>query len=760
MSSAPEQRVTAKNVTLENCDREQIQYSNAVQPHAVLLVIDKNSHVILQASANAHQLERGTARDLIGRPLQDIFDTEQYSRFAESAAKLKPAAAPRHLFSASVAGEVRDVFGHCIDGCMILELERQGPHVDLAQSQLYRELRSGIAQLNASTTVVEFLEEAVHVIAKCTGFERVMAYRFHPDGSGEVVAETVHKGLERYLGLHYPAADIPKPARRLFSLTWLRHLPDVSYQPIPIIPEINSASNDTVDLSYAFSRSVSAMYTEYLKNMGVKATLVLTLFKADKLWGLISCMHHSAPRHLNIEVRGICEMLAQTISLLMSAKEDAEFASYRAALSACLERLTNQLALRPSIVEALTTGDATLLDAIDACGAAILLDSEVTLLGRTPVKKDVERLADQIAIKVQNTWSSDMLTTDCELTERAATLISGVLATRIGHTETDLLLWFRPEYRETVSWAGDPSKPVVRGLGREARLNPNGSFDVWRSEVRARAKPWLDCEIDFASKLGRGILEVVIERARTFAKLNQDLSRSNRELEEFVYTASHDLKTPLRGIASYAQILQRSANARLDEPNRDRIENILKLTKRMDSVIEGLLRYSELGHASLTREDVDLNEVCQHVQEMLAVEIQRKGAELRIPRALPRVQCDVRWVEQILLNLIGNGLKYNDNERPWVEIGYQNRPGTTPARRVAPPVFYVRDNGIGIAQENTGAIFRLFHRLHSQDTFGGGTGLGLSIVARAVERHEGRLWLESEVGTGTTFFFTLSAETK
>ncbi|HVW11269.1 MAG TPA: ATP-binding protein [Bryobacteraceae bacterium] len=754
MRGSAEERITSRNVDLSNCDREQIQFSNAVQPHCVLLAMDPATWRILQVSGNADELGFGPARDLPGRRLQDVFTPSDYQCVSDAARKLRYPAPPLHIGSSTLGGQTRDLFIHINNGSLFLEAERQGAHPGVAQKQLYDELRNGIAQLNASTSVVGFLDQAVHVIARCTGFERVMAYRFHGDGSGEVVAEAVHQGLERYLGLHYPAADIPKPARRLFALTWLRHLPDVNYQPVPLIPEINPVTSDLADLSYVFSRSVSVMYTEYLRNMGVKATMVLTLFKGGKLWGLISCMQHSAPRHLNIEVRAVCEMLAQTSSLLMSAKEDAEFAKYRESLSHSLEALVHQLGLRTSTAEALSSPKVNLLSAMDASGAAIFLGETITLLGQTPSQSAVQALAAAIASKVQPVWSSDLATRDVAMDDETASRASGILATRIGQFDTDLVIWFRPEYRQTVAWAGDPEKLVVRAPGREARLNPNGSFDVWRTEVRGRSKPWLECELDFASRLGRVILEVVVQRSREMARLNQDLSRSNRELEEFVYTASHDLKSPLRGIATYAQMVLRTA-ADLPSVNRERLQSIVQLANRMDGVIEGLLRYSELGHAVIRREDVDLNEVCEQIIELLRVDIESTRTEIRIPRRLPILRCDLRWVTQILLNLMANGIKYNDKEKRTLEIGYLVPPASTVTGRTGPGILYVKDNGIGIAPDDRDAVLRLFHRLHADQKYGAGTGLGLSIVARSVERHNGRLWIESTVGEGSTFFFTL-----
>ena len=157
-----------------------------------------------------------------------------------------------------------------------------------------------------------------------TGYDRVMAYKFAEDGSGQVVAEAKREDLEPYLGLHYPATDIPAPARRMFGLSWLRHLPDVNYVPAQLIPENHPVTGRPIDMSFAMLRSVSVMYSGYLKNMGVHSTMVMPLMKEGQLWGLISAMHHNGPRHVPYEARMAAEFLAHMLSLLMAAKEDAE----------------------------------------------------------------------------------------------------------------------------------------------------------------------------------------------------------------------------------------------------------------------------------------------------------------------------------------------------------------------------------------------------------------------------------------------------
>jgi light-regulated signal transduction histidine kinase (bacteriophytochrome) len=242
---------------------------------------------------------------------------------------------------------------------------------------------------------------------------------------------------------------------------------------------------------------------------------------------------------------------------------------------------------------------------------------------------------------------------------------------------------------------------------------------------------------------------VVLRRVEEVAALNRQLARSNQELDAFTYIASHDLREPLRGIHNYATMLQEDYADRLDEEATGRLETLTRLTRRMDGLIESLFEYSRIGRVDLKVEPTDLQRVLEDVLDTLALQIRAAGLEVRVPRPLPTVPCDALRAGQVFQNLIHNALKYNERADKWVEIGW--REGT-------PAALYVRDNGIGIPEQHREVIFRIYKRLHPRDRFGGGTGVGLTIVRRIVERHGGRVWLESEPGEGTTFFFTLEPE--
>jgi signal transduction histidine kinase len=241
----------------------------------------------------------------------------------------------------------------------------------------------------------------------------------------------------------------------------------------------------------------------------------------------------------------------------------------------------------------------------------------------------------------------------------------------------------------------------------------------------------------------------VQERTVELERRNEELHQSNKELDDFAYIASHDLKEPLRGIHNFSTFLLEDYSDKLDDDGRSKLETLTRLTRRMETLIDSLLHFSRLGRVDLAIDRVDLNAIVGEVVDSLGINLEEAGVEVRVPRPLPAVQADRARVGEIFHNLIINAMKYNDKAEKWIEVGYQEDGGG------APPVFHVRDNGIGIPEKHFESVFRIFKRLHGRDKFGGGTGAGLTIVKKIIERHNGKIWVESTHGLGTTFYFTL-----
>ena len=324
---------------------------------------------------------------------------------------------------------------------------------------------------------------------------------------------------------------------------------------------------------------------------------------------------------------------------------------------------------------------------------------------------------------------------------------------------------------EELAWAaatvrdyGDYSVRVPRRRQRDELGELVSGFNRMLEQIQHRdaelqaAKEALEGRVEERTRALAGELR---ERSRAEAELerkNLDLEASNRELDDFAYVASHDLKEPLRGIHNYAGFLLEDYSEQLDDAGRDKLQTLMRLTGRMESLIDTLLHYSRVGRVDLAVKNVNLSEVVADLLDSLRPALAEAGADVRVVTELPTVRADRARVDEVFRDLVVNGVKYNESATPTVEIGALP-PGTAAGGDSPPaeagPIFFVRDNGIGIPARHQRVIFDIFKRLHGRDAYGGGTGAGLTIVKKVVERHGGRIWLESAPGEGTTFYFTL-----
>ncbi|MBM4201416.1 MAG: GAF domain-containing protein, partial [Gammaproteobacteria bacterium] len=425
---------TVPAVDLSNCDREQIQLCGAIQPHAALLVLQETALTVLQASSNVEALLGVPLDGLLGQPVSAVLgDTGAEALRAQLRREDLNDGLPHLLTLPRLARREAafHLFGHRNPDVLLLEFEPAALPDPGSPPEVHTAVRGTLHRLQHAPSLQAFLELAVDEIRAFTGFDRVMAYRFAADGSGQVIAESLAQGLEPYLGLHYPASDIPEPARRLFRLNWVRHLPDVDYVPVPLVPELNPLTSAPVDLSYSFSRSVSVMYTGYLRNMGVRATLVMTLLNAGEVWGLISCMHHRSPKRVSFETRLAAEFVAHMVSLLLSEKETIEHQAYRARLGDAVDALLAAMSRAATLHEALAGAEPNLLAAIDATGAAVVTDDRVSLLGATPSEAEVRALADWLAERGESRFASHALSDDYPPAGACLESCAGLLAIRL-----------------------------------------------------------------------------------------------------------------------------------------------------------------------------------------------------------------------------------------------------------------------------------------------------------------------------------------
>jgi len=643
--------------------------------------------------------------------------------------------------SASTA-QAFELFAHRRHKQLIIELECVAEEDGVALSSLYGEVRRCMARFQATRSVREFLETAAQQLRQLTGFDRVHVYQFLDDRSGLVRAESNSDGLTPYIGLRFPASDVPEPARQLLSQMWIRYLPDAAYQAIPLLPELNPLTAEALDLGHALLRSTSPMCNRFYLNMGVRSTLTLTLLKNGKLWGFIAC-HHSTPKVVAHEIREACESLAHMVSLLMTAKEDAEEKGDVIAVKANVERLIEAMTREDLYHLGLIRSEQVLLDCVEARGAAIVVGEGMTLLGHTPNEAQIDGLAKWLASR-DELFATDCLPQQYPKADAFRELASGLLAIRLPEG-SGYLLWFRPQQVQEVRWAGNPVKPVEIDLDSGlAALGPRRSFEVWKETVYGCSVAWKPYHIEAAAQLGQAMR--ALHRAERLTQANKVLVQGNEELESFAYTAAHELKEPLRNIGRYSGGLVQNLGGFSLEDEKNRLDAILRLTRRMDGLIDALLNYSRLGNTQLALQYTDLGQVVMEALDSLRSRLDEANVEITVKPGLPVLICDPIRIHQVFVNLICNAMKYNQSDCKRIEIGSLDG---------EKPVFYVKDNGIGIDSEFHESIFGIFRRLHGRDAYGGGTGAGLSIVKKVIQLHGGRIWVESAHGKGSVFYFSL-----
>src|SRR4051794_2507370 len=615
-------------VDLDNCHREPIHTPGGVQGHGALLAA---TDTIVQVSANVQTVVGAPPDALLGRPLGELVPVAE---LRERASAPTPNLRPLRV---EVGGRAADAFAYHSGGVLVVELE---PVPDAAPSlTTYQEgVARSVSLLHDASSIDELLRRAASAVRGLAGFDRVWAYRFEPDDHGVIVAEDKAEGLPAFLGLHYPASDIPAQARALFLHNRLRFIHDANGEAAPLVPVVNPLTGAWLDLSDGVLRAVSPIHIQYLKNMGATASMSIALSVRNRLWGLISAHHYSGPLLVPHETRATCELIGLVCSMQLEALEQLEASERRVALGARRSKVLDRIVASERIIDGLAGDD--LLAVCDAEGAAIRIDSELRLVGATPPADAVEGLLDGLGPEIA---ALDALGRP-ELADTAA----GILAAPLAHQRGNHIVWFRPEYVRTVTWGAAP-KSIAAGA---PRLTPDGSFRTWAESVEGASRPWEPAEIESAAELRSALGTFLITRAEQLAALNAELARSNDELDAFAYVAAHDLKEPLRGIANFATFLVEDYEDALDDDGRERLATILRLSQRMASLLDTLLEYSRIGRADLELTEFTLAEAVADALDLLASRpsVTVRGGELAL-------RGDRIRVRQLLVNLIGNAVK-------------------------------------------------------------------------------------------------------
>ena len=492
-----------------NCDNEPIHIPGGIQPIGFLIAATSD-WIVTRASQNVSEWLGAEAQDLLGTPLAKLLGAEATHTIRNRMAILGSGATSERVFGVALLGDERrfDISLHLSQGTLVLECEPSGAAKEAGAATVVGTM---VGRLQQVADVPTFCRMAARSVRALTGFDRVMIYKFHPDGSGEVVADAVGGGIESYLGLRYPATDIPQQARALYERNWLRLIADIDAEPVPVVPPL-SPEGESLDLSMSTLRAVSPVHIEYLRNMGVAASMSISILREGRLWGLIAC-HHMTPLRPSFERRTAAELFGQMFSLLLETRERSLDAGQDARARELHNALMSSISTDGTLAEGLDQFLDIMGELIPSDGVGMFVDGRVRLTGDTPDRREfgaLVRFLNQAA--TSRIYSTDGIglvhVPGRDFADRAA----GLLAIPISRDPRDYVVFFRREIARSVTWAGEPVDRVETDGGGQ-RIAPRSSFAAWREIVRGKSAPWSPTELRVAETLRATLLEMIVRLA-------------------------------------------------------------------------------------------------------------------------------------------------------------------------------------------------------------------------------------------------------
>lgn len=703
-------------VTLANCEDEPIHLPGAIQPHGALIALDGQGRV-LGLSDNLGTL-LGIAPSL-GEPLAEAdVGPGVLAMLAEGLAEEGPWV---NSVEARINRRFFDVIGHSHDGVRYLEFERRAAG-SASFTTFALNAQRLVSQLQLRNEVESLLVSVTEEVRRMTGYDRVMAYRFNEDDSGEVVAESRREDLESYLGQRYPASDIPAQARRLYLQNPVRLIGDAAYQPVAVRPALNPGSGKPFDLSFSVLRSVSPIHCEYLANMGVRASMSISIVVGGRLWGLLSC-HHMSPKVVPYPIRMSFQVFSQVCSALVERLEQSRISELLRQASDRQQALLRRTRDSDDLLSALSRPGASVADLLPCDAAVVMLGGRASSIGG-----DFEELAVSIVTQLQQDDDLDLFHSDRRLElpdgRQHDPRYCGVMAIRFHRQESGWIVWLRLEQVHRIRWGGKPEKIVSTGPSGP-RLTPRGSFEAWEEVVRGRSMPWTGIDLSIAEKLRTELVELCLNRAGEIDRMRQRL----------IAVLGHDLRNPLQSISMAAAMLSSS-----DVRNAELRQHITYSSSRMERLISQILEMSRLqSGAGMTVKPVtaDLSRLVRDIVQETDVAYPGLSIETSIEEGV-QAHVDPDRYLQVVANLLSNARHHGRPGRPvLVELCRQDG-----LARLS-----LLNEAEALDEARLANLFEPF----KQDSSGrgrnkSGLGIGLYISQAIVNAHGGRIEVEQADG--------------
>ncbi|ANT61049.1 hypothetical protein AYJ57_12140 [Salipiger sp. CCB-MM3] len=540
-------------VDLTNCDREPIHLLGNVQSFAALIAISAD-WIVQHVSDNTGALLGLEAESLPGVSLTEKLPRDTVTKLREKLGGTSHDNAVARIFSMDVFedGRLFDVSAHQSGPSFIFEFE---PKVRDAEEDELALVTPMLRRVSAQKDLVSASEEAAQQLRALTGFDRVMVYQFGPEGDGTVIAEAKDGAdAETYMGLHFPASDIPRQARALYKRSLLRLIADVDDEVSPIVPQ-QSPEGRPLDLSLSMSRAVSPIHLEYLRNMKVRASMSVSIIIRGELWGLFAC-HHRAPLHVDYERRTAVELLAQFFAYELERQEAKATSDTVGRAQRLHDRLMMQVSSGEGLAHSFPNIAREIGKVIPFDGIALYSDGDYSTQGSAPSKEQFQTIARFLnTAAASRVYATDCLSARLKSMDSLLPDCAGILAIPVSRTPRDYIVLFRSEVMRQVKWAGNPNKPVEVGpMG--ARLTPRKSFETWKQDVAGRSETWSQTALKAAEAIRVTLLEVVLKLSD---EVNAERKRAQDQQELLIAELNHRVRNVLGLIRSLVGQSRRSA---------------------------------------------------------------------------------------------------------------------------------------------------------------------------------------------------------
>ena len=510
MDSTTSTAAIIKKNEAEVCGRVPLHQTNQIQPHGVVLVVKREDFTILQGSENCEKF--------MGAPVAKLIDTSlaQYipaNQFEALQVRLKSAAIDKVPLVLTINGEDVLALFQPQQPYFIIELElleksaEQDSFVDI-----YQEVKYVMAELEGTKTTDETCAIVARELKRISGFDKIMIYRFDEEWNGEVIAEEKEEGMEAYLGLKFPASDVPKQARELYRKTPYRLIPNVDYQAVKLYPVINPLTHAFTDLTNCNLRSVAGVHLEYLHNMNVAASMSTRILKDGQLWGLIAC-HHRSPKYLSYQVCSLFEMLSSVVTNKIVAVQYQDAYHFKSDLQLKLSRIMETVYRKNDLISGLIDQQGALLELLGADGFLVSNSKQTEFFGETPGRLEAEDLVYWLQSNTGNRlYHQPSLPVVFENAEAYAPKCSGLLALPIQPEKGFYLLAFRSEAVQKINWGGNPNEAVQFETDRK-NYHPRHSFKLWQETVYNKSIPWNEEQLFIAERLRNLVIEFALNAA-------------------------------------------------------------------------------------------------------------------------------------------------------------------------------------------------------------------------------------------------------